>query len=209
MKKGKIFAIILIIISSIYLPFRLGDPESGYNVIKPVFGEDWAKLLFPIGEASIVDAAEYVEILPYLGEIKWEGRGHGSYRFLVLNEHNRNIMITDFNITGPRPVTRISVDGTEVTESVLERVKFDISGFQIKPPIGSIIEKDTSQDIDIPLDVTYEISILKGAVEELDSQYVSVWGLTHVLVSYEILGKNIEENISKSVNVHFLFKSPS
>lgn len=213
MTKGTIIKIIGVIISiflSIYFPIRLGDPEFGYKYSKPILGKNLAKLLFPIGEASIIDPVQFVEILPFGWEgTEWEGRGDGDYRFWVLNEHNRNIRITDFNIMGPSPVTRIFVDSMEVPESVAEHVKVEIAGYQIKPPIGVIVGKDASENIEIPLEVRYDITILKGAVEEHTSRYISVYGWVQITISYEILGKDIKENISKLVDVHFLLRPPS
>lgn len=201
---------ILLTSSSIYVSFRIGDPESGYNFVKGVLGENFAKLLFPIGEASIVNPMHNAEVTPisWYGNDRLNGGGIAEYSFQVLNNHFRKIMITNINVAGPSPITQVYMSHSTSLETSVENINFEIENTVIKSPSEPIIfEAGTSGTVVVTLKVNYDLRALRSALEEENAEQMNITGWAQILVSYEIMGKDIKESITENVEINFILST--
>lgn len=197
---------VLILTVPTYATVRTQAPELGFRAFKWL-GENNAKLLFPIGEAHIVEPLHSTEIIPWWwgGGDRLNGGGSGEYSFNVLNEHRRSIRITDVNIAGPDTITQIYTGGGGGAQVLsAENVELEIEKITIKSPSGLIILEDyTSELIIAELRVAYDLRRLREAIEA-GSDQINIFGLIQIQVSYEIMGECISENIFKNVDVNFI-----
>lgn len=202
-----IIFMILIVSVPTYVTIRTQAPELGFRAFRWL-GENNAKLIFPIGEASIVEPSGSIEVIPswWGGGDRLNGGGSGEYSFNVLNEHRRSIRTTDINIAGPTPITQIYIgDGGATQVLSAENVEFEIIDVTIESPRGLIIlEEYTSEIIVAKLHVAYDLRGIREALEARSSDQINIYGLLQIQVSYEIMGEDIRENIFGNVNVNFI-----
>lgn len=189
------------ILISVYVPVRISAPESGYKFIRDSFlGEDFARWLFPIGEARIELQNRYVELLPssWGGEGRLRGESYGEYLFHIKNEHYKNIEIENVNIAGPVSIKWISMG---VPDNMKELIEVKIKSSEIRSPADRIIHKDSRENVTIVLAVEYDLRALGEYFEENPpDDYLSVYGGgVQISVSYEIWGTDLRLNISKNM----------
>lgn len=194
---------ILITLGSVYLSVRISSPEGGYEWSKGIFGNDIAKWLFPIGEASIVNPKNDTEVIQtgWRGEDRLNGNGRGEYSFQVLNKHFRKIMITNVSITGPDPIMRVYTSNGTSHEVGAENILFEIENILIKSPSELTFEEYARETMMVTLIVRYDLRALRSVLEEEKLNQLNIFGWVQISVLYEL--KGIRENISENVDVNF------
>jgi hypothetical protein len=159
---------ILIALVSIYCTFLVGAPEIGYRFTNSVFGEGFAKRLFPIGEAQITLQQGYVELLPSTtnGLSTLKGEAFGEYSFNIRNDHYKNMEIENIDIMGPTSITSI---GLNVPDNAKELIKVKWTSSTIIYPADKIIPFDNSENVTLTIHVDYDLSELEPYLKNIPS----------------------------------------